>query len=137
MEAAVSAARTATLLLAGAAVQRFGTALEEEQEVLAGVADMAIDLFAMESSLERAKRSAAAGAPAASVHADLAGMVVADRSLALEARSRSLAPSLAGGDEARTLVAGLRRLLRGEPVDRIGLGRRVAAAVTDRGGYPA
>ena len=48
-----------------------------------------------------------------------------------------LAPSLAGGDEARTLVAGLRRLLRGEPVDRIGMGRRVAAAVTDRGGYPA
>jgi alkylation response protein AidB-like acyl-CoA dehydrogenase len=133
-EAAVNAARTATLLLAGAAVQRYGTALEHEQEVLAGLADLAIDLFAMESSLERAKL-ADAGATA-SVHADLARLVIADRASVVEARAKGLGASLAEGDEARTLVAGLRRLLRGEPIDRIALGRRVAASVVARGGYP-
>ncbi len=133
-DAAVANARTATLLLAGAAVQRHGTAIEEEQELLAGLADLAIDLFAMESSLERA-RAAGAGADA-SVHADLARLVVADRASAVEARAKALGASLATGDEARTLVAGLRRILRGEPVDRIALGRRVAASVMAHGGYP-
>jgi alkylation response protein AidB-like acyl-CoA dehydrogenase len=134
-EAAVANARTATLLLAGAAVQRYGTALEAEQELLAGLADLAIDLFAMESSLERAKL-ASTGA-AASVHADLARVVVADRGAAIESRAKTLAASLAEGDEARTLVAGIRRILRAEPIDRITLGRRVAASVIARGGYRA
>jgi hypothetical protein len=134
-QSAVANARTATLLLAGAAVQHHGANLENEQEILAALADLAIDLFAMESSVERA-RQAAAGA-AASVHADLAQMVVAERSAMVESRARALGASLAEGDEARTLVAGLRRILRGEPVDRIALGRRVAASVIARGGYPA
>jgi alkylation response protein AidB-like acyl-CoA dehydrogenase len=133
-EAAVANARTATLLLAGAAVQRHGTALEAEQELLSGLADLAIDLFAMESSLERAKL--ASGGASASVHADLARLVIAERSAMVETRAKGLGAALAEGDEARTLVAGLRRILRGEPVDRIALGRRVAAAVIARGGYP-
>lgn len=133
-EAAVAAARTATLLLAGAAVQRHGTALEGEQELLAGLADLAIDLFAMESSVERAK---AADGPAAAAHADLARLVVAERSASVESRAKAIGASLADGDEARTLVAGLRRILRGEPIDRIALGRRIAASVIARGGYPA
>jgi alkylation response protein AidB-like acyl-CoA dehydrogenase len=134
-EASVAGARSATLLLAGAAVQRHGTELEAEQEILAGLADLAIELFAMESSLERAKL--AADGSNASVHAHLARLVVSERSSNVEARAKALGASLAEGDEARTLVAGLRRILRGEPIDRIALGRRVAASVISRGGYPA
>jgi alkylation response protein AidB-like acyl-CoA dehydrogenase len=136
-EAAVSATRTVTLLLAGAAVQRFGTGLDEQQEVLAGLADLAIDVFAIESSVERAKQSGADGAPNAPVHADLAKLVVADRVGAVEQRAKLLAATIAAGDEARTLIAGIRRVLRGEPVDRIAIGRRVAATVIGQGGYPA
>jgi alkylation response protein AidB-like acyl-CoA dehydrogenase len=136
-EAAVSATRTVTLLLAGAAVQRFGTGLEQEQELLSGLADLAIDLFAIESSVERAKQSAADGLPSAAVHADLARVVVADRVGAVEQRAKTLAASIAAGDEARTMIAGIRRLLRGDPVDRIALGRQVASRVIGRSGYPA
>jgi alkylation response protein AidB-like acyl-CoA dehydrogenase len=128
--AAVNATRTVTLLLSGAAVQRFGTSLEEEQELLVGLADLAIDLFAMESAVERA---ALAPAP---IHGDLASLVVADRAAAVEARAKSLAARVAEGDEARTLVAGIRRLMRADPIDRISLSRRVAAAVTARVAYP-
>ena len=56
---------------------------------------------------------------------------------AVETRAKGLGASLAEGDEARTFVAGLRRILRGEPVDRIALGRRVAASVIAHGGNPA
>jgi hypothetical protein len=55
----------------------------------------------------------------------------------VETRAKALGASLAEGDEARTLVAGLRRVLRGEPIDRSARGRRVAASVISRGGYPA
>jgi butyryl-CoA dehydrogenase len=133
--AAVAATRTVTLLLSGAAVQRYGTSLEEEQELLAGLADLSIDLFAMESVVERAADSGTdevAGAP----HLDLARLVVAERSAEVERRAKQLAARVADGDEARTLAAGVRRLLRGEPLDVIALGRRVAAAVAQRGGYP-
>jgi len=35
-----------------------------------------------------------------------------------------------------SMVAGIRRLMRGEPVDLVTLSRRVAASVIARGGYP-
>ncbi len=133
--AAVAAIRTVTLLLSGAAVQRYGTALEDEQELLAGLADLAIDLFTIESVVERA----AAASPASStgsLHADFATFLVADRLAALEARAKSLAARVAEGDDARTLVAGIRRLMRSDPVDQIDVGRRIAAAVLARSGYP-
>jgi alkylation response protein AidB-like acyl-CoA dehydrogenase len=66
--------RTVTLLCAGAAYQRFGTALENQQEVLADLADLSIDLLAAESALLRAQ--AAAGRGDAAVHAALARAVV-------------------------------------------------------------
>jgi alkylation response protein AidB-like acyl-CoA dehydrogenase len=135
-DAAIAATRTVTLLLAGAAVQRFGAGLEEQQEILSGLADLAIDLFAMESSLERARQAAADDAPRGALHADLARLVIADRSAAVEQRAKWLAASLAEGDEARTLQAGVRRLLRGEPLDRVALLRRVAASVNQAKGYP-
>jgi alkylation response protein AidB-like acyl-CoA dehydrogenase len=137
---AVAAARTVTLLLAGAAVQRYGTHLEDEQELLAGLADLAIDLFTMESVVARASAADGAkdgpGEAAARVHADLARLLVAERLSAVEQRAKALASRVAEGDEARTLVAGIRRLTRGEPIDQIGVARRVAAAVRDRSGYP-
>jgi hypothetical protein len=119
-----------TLLLSGAAVQRYGPRLEDEQELLAGLADLTIDLFAMESVVERA--ASADG----TLHADLASLIVADRAASVEQRAKSLAARVAEGDEARTLVAGIRRLMRGDPIDRIALSRRIAAAVTERSGYP-
>jgi hypothetical protein len=125
-----------TLLLAGAALQRFGAALEEQQEILAGLADLAIDLFAMESVLERATQAATDDPQRSAIHADLARLVIAERSGAVEQRAKWLSASLAEGDEARTLQAGVRRLLRGEPLDHVALLRRVAASVIADRGYP-
>ncbi len=135
---AVAALRIVTLLLAGAAAQRYGTALEDEQEVLAGLADLAIDLFATESAVERAAAQGTAPEPPAAtgLHGDLASLVVAERIGVAEARAKQLAGRVAEGDDARTLVAGIRRLLRTDPVDQIAVSRRVAASIAERAGYP-
>jgi len=133
----VDGLRQVTLLLAGAAVGRFGTALEEQQEILAGIADLAIGVLALESTVIRAEQAVSDAADRASVHADLARLAVADRIGPAELTARTLAASVATGDDARILQAGVRRLLRSEPVDRVPLARSVAAAVLVAGGYPA
>lgn len=129
--------RTATLLLAGSAFTRFGTGLEEEQEVLAGLADLAGACFVAESVLLRAEQAATELAgERAPIHLDLARFVVADLLGSAELVARSLVGAVAVGDEARVLGAGLRRLFRSEPVDRIAVGRRLAEAVLAAGGAP-
>ncbi|MHB8399374.1 MAG: acyl-CoA dehydrogenase family protein [Candidatus Limnocylindrales bacterium] len=135
--ALVEGLRQVTLLLAGAAVQRYGTALEEEQEVLAGLADLVIALFTTESAIVRARQARAeTDAATASSHLDMARLAVLERVGPAELIARSLASRVSDGDEARMLQSGIRRLLRGEPVDRIAIARRVAAAVAAAGGYP-
>ena len=135
--ALVDGLRQVTLLLAGAAVQRYGTALEEEQEVLAGLADLVIALFTTESAVVRASQARGETDPAtASCHLDLARLAVLERVGPAELIARSLAARIADGDEARMLQSGIRRLLRSEPVDRIAIARRVALAIEAAGGYP-
>ncbi len=134
--AQVDAARQVTLLVAGAAVQRFGTALEEQQEVLAAVADLVIQTWAMDSAVARARQAAAAGGKAAAIHADLATLFVAERIAQVEGIARAIAPSVADGDDARLLQSGIRRLLRSEPLDQVALGRRIAASIMAARGYP-
>ena len=61
-EAAVLAAvKKMTLFAAGVASQRFMTALEEQQEIMADLADMISQVFALESALVRAQKIASAG----------------------------------------------------------------------------
>ncbi len=132
----VDGLRQATLLLAGAAVQRFGAALEEQQEVLAGLADLAIALLALETVVVRAEQAATEAPARADDHLLLARLAVADRIGPAELTARTVAASVAEGDDARLLQAGLRRLLRADPVDRVPLARQVAASVKAAGGYP-
>ena len=133
----VDGLRQVTLLLAGAAVQRFGTGLEEQQETLAGIADLSIAVLALESTVLRAEQAVSDAPARADVHRELARLAVADRIGGAEVTARTLAASVATGDDARVLQAGVRRLLRSDPIDRVPLARGVAAAVLAAGGYPA
>ena len=125
----VRAMRTALLVAAGIAVQRYADRLEDEQEVLYRLADVAIALFAAESAVLRARASRDA------LHADLARLVVASSIAAVERGSAEVAAHVQEGDERRMTLAGLRRVLRREPVDGVPLRRGVAAALVERGGY--
>ncbi len=125
----VRAMRTALLIAAGAAVQRYGERLDEEQEVLYRVADAAIALFAAESAVLRARASADA------LQAGLARLVTARSIAAVEHATAEVATRVQEGDDRRMALAGLRRLLRREPVDFVALRRSVAAALVERGGY--
>src|SRR5262249_39922606 len=65
---AVAAFKKVTLLGLGAAVQRFGQALPDEQETLLWLADLVIDTFAAESAVVRAAQATDAGRSDATLH---------------------------------------------------------------------
>jgi alkylation response protein AidB-like acyl-CoA dehydrogenase len=133
----VAGAKKIVLLVAGSALQRYRQALAEEQEVVAAVSDLVMDVYAMESALLRTLKAAGRTSEEACA-AEVAGArsfihETADR-LEIEAR-RALA-RIAEGDTLRTELAVLRRFLRRTPADTIALKRRVADRALELGRYP-
>ncbi|HEU4752776.1 MAG TPA: acyl-CoA dehydrogenase, partial [Armatimonadota bacterium] len=118
------------LALAGQAVQKFGLALESEQEVMATIGDILIDTYAAESAVLRAQQS---GNP---THAQLARLFLGGALDRSAGRAATILPHLAQEDDLRLLLSVARRLTRHEPVDTIAQRRQLAAKVLEAGGYP-
>ncbi|HVN93531.1 MAG TPA: acyl-CoA dehydrogenase family protein [Terracidiphilus sp.] len=134
--AALGAVKKITLFAAGVASQRFMTALENEQEVMADLADMIIQIYALESSLLRAQRMAQSRSGAAESAAAITGLLAEDAiALATQAARRVLAAA-SQGDELVTQLAILRRLAKSTPVDVAALSRSVARKCIEVESYP-
>jgi alkylation response protein AidB-like acyl-CoA dehydrogenase len=78
----LAAVKKMALFAAGVASQRFMTGLEEQQEIMADLADMISQVYALESALLRARKMAAAGRSSAEVAAAMTGLL-ADETMAL------------------------------------------------------
>ena len=132
----VEAARAACLRVAGSAVAKCGDRLGDEQEILAGIADLVIDVFAMESGLLRAHRALDRGA-AADAKVDLVRAGLADGLFRMEGRCRQVLAAVEEGEELRGALAALHGLVPDVPPDGIRLRRRIAGRLLDAGGYVA
>ena len=130
---AVAACRRTTLLVAGVAMQTLGDALQHEQEVLSLVADLAIQTFAADSAVLRAR---AAADTAAGLHETAALVAADDAAAGVERAARTALAALAEGDTLRTHLAGLRRVLKPAPVNTVRLRRQLADAAVAQGAYP-
>ncbi len=125
------------LQAAGGAVQRFRDKLAEEQELIAALANMVMEIYAMESSLLRAQKAAAdKGESAASALIDAARVFIADAAERVEHEGRRSLAAVHEGDMLTTQMAVLKRFGKRPGVDTIGLRRRVAAAVQAQDRYP-
>ena len=132
----LAASKKIVLFAAGVASQRFMTALQEQQEVMADLADIIIQVYALESALLRARKLAAAGKASAQVAAAMTGLL-ADETMALaEQAARQVLAACADGDMLRTQLAILRRLARFTPADSVGLSRAVARQAIQVERYP-
>lgn len=136
-EAAILAsAKKITLFAAGVASQRFMTALQDEQEIMADLADSIIQIYALESALLRARKLSDAGKGSAAAGAAMTGLL-ADESIALiEQAARRVLAACGEGDMLRTQLAILRRLGRFTPSDATSLSRTVAKAALALERYP-
>jgi alkylation response protein AidB-like acyl-CoA dehydrogenase len=132
---ACAAFKKVVLMVAGGAMQRYGTKIEGEQEVLSYLADILIDTYASESALLRAQDAAARKLSNAELHQDAARVAVNEAAGRIELAARSALAAMADGDVLRTQLAALRRLLKITPVNTVALRRRLADATVAKGTY--
>ena len=134
----VAGAKKAFLLAAGSAVQKHRERLAEPelQEVVGALANIVMEVYAMESSLRRAQKGAAARGEAAAALVDASRTFLYDAADRVEKEARTALAATADGDTLRTQLAVLKRFTKREPVDTIALRRRVAAAVEAGDRYP-
>lgn len=132
---AIAQSKKAFLLASGAAVQRFSDKLAEHQEIVASLANIVIDIYAMESSLLRAQKTGAA-ARDASVMGDAARTYIYDAVDRIEKEARTALAATVEGDALSTQLAVLRRFTKHAPVDTIALRRRIAQAALAQNRYP-
>ncbi len=122
--ALVANAKKVTLLTLGIAFQKFMGKLEEEQEVLAGLTDMAMNTFAMESVLLRTQKLAARGK--GEIASEMCSVFCREALELIEPAARAVLAASSEGDTLRTNLAVLKRFTKFEPVNSIGLRRKLA-----------
>ncbi len=127
----VANAKKIALVLMGVGYQRFLGELEKQQEVLAGISDVIMDVFAMESALLRSEKK-----PSESM-SDMTAVLLRDSMARIEISARNVLAACSEGDALRTNMAVLRRFAKYEPVDAIGLRHRIAERLLAAGRYVA
>jgi alkylation response protein AidB-like acyl-CoA dehydrogenase len=133
----VASAKKMFLQAAGGAVQKFREKLAEEQELIAALSNMVMEVYAMESCLLRAKKAAGEkGESAAQTMIDATRAFIADAAERVEHEARRAISAVHEGDMLTTQMAVLKRFGKRSPVDTIALRRRVAAGVQVQDRYP-
>ena len=132
----VASAKKLGLFAAGAATQKYMMQIEQQQEVMGAIADMVIEVYAMESALLRTMKIASAqGGPAAALPIAMTRVYLSQAMDKIEASARKIIADVAEGDMLRTQMAILRRLGKHDPVNTVGLRQEIAEKVIERGRY--
>jgi alkylation response protein AidB-like acyl-CoA dehydrogenase len=129
----VENAKKIALLTLGVAYQKFGLALEEQQEVLAAITDIAMNAFAMESVYLRAQKLAKLGK--GEIVADVTSVFLREAMEIVESAARNALAGSSEGDALRTNMAVLKRFTKFEPVNAIAVRRRIAERLLAAGRY--
>lgn len=133
----VEIAKKIGLLVAGAAVQKYMARLAEEQEILAMISDIVIEVFAMESALLRAMKTMEKfGDEKALIQKAMVKVYVNDGFNRVEGLAKQALSAIAEGDTLRTQLSALKKLTRFTPVNTVALRRMVADHVIKVGKYP-
>jgi hypothetical protein len=129
----VENAKKTALLTLGIAFQKFGMALEEQQEVLASITDIAMNAFAMESVYLRAQKLAKLGK--GEIAADVSSIFLREAMEIVESSGRNALAASSDGDNLRTNIAVLKRFTKFEPINAIAARRRIAERLLAAGRY--
>src|SRR4029077_1211172 len=125
------------LQAAGGAVQKFREKLADEQELIAALSDIVMEVYAMESCLLRTQKAAAhQGESSVQTMIDASRVFIAEAAERVEHEAKRAIAAVHEGDMLTTQMAVLKRFGKRPAVDTIALRRRVAAAVQLQDRYP-
>jgi alkylation response protein AidB-like acyl-CoA dehydrogenase len=132
----VGQAKKLGLFVAGAATQKYMQAIQDQQEIMGAIADMAIESYAMESAVLRAQKIAETkGEAAAALPIAMTRVYLSQAMEKIESAAKKVIAAVADGDMLRTQLAILRRLAKYEPFNTIELRQQIAQKVIERGKY--
>lgn len=121
----------------GTAVQIFGGAAREQQELLAHVANILIECYAIESAIARVEKMTAGDSGRAAIAADIARIYISDATDRAAHAGKQIVNAL-GGHATRTdtLIAAATQVRDHPGTDTIAARRRVGDAVIAHSRYP-
>jgi alkylation response protein AidB-like acyl-CoA dehydrogenase len=132
----VTMAKKIGLLAAGAATQKYMERLAGQQELVALISDIIIEVFAMESALLRSlKKVGKEGEEKSGVQIAVTRVYVNDAFARVEWMAKQIFAAIAEGEELRTQLMALKRLAKNTPVNTIALRREIADSVIPLGRY--
>jgi len=131
----VAAAKKITLFAAGVATQKYMQALQNEQEIMGAIANMAIETYAMESAVLRARKIVERNAESAALATAMTQVYLMSAMEKVEGAARMVLAAASEGDMLRTQMAILRRLCRHDPFNTISLRQTIAQRVIEAGKY--
>jgi alkylation response protein AidB-like acyl-CoA dehydrogenase len=129
----VDNAKKAALLALGIAYQKYGAALEDQQEVLASITDIAMNAFVMESVELRARKLA--NLHKGEIATDVCAVFLREAMEIVESAARNVLAACSEGDTLRTNLAVLKRFTKFEPVNAVAARRRIAERLLAAGRY--
>lgn len=125
------------LMVAGAAVQKLMMKIQDEQEILMNIADMAMVTFEAESMLLRVmKMTDRQGEAASQVQTDMMRCYLNDAVDKVNKAGKEAINAFAGGDEQRMMLLGLKRFTKTEPFNSKDARRRIADKLIAENKYP-
>ena len=126
----VEMAKKIGLMAAGLATQKYMEKLRDEQEIVALIADMVIEIFAMESALLRTlKKVEKSGEEEARIHLASTKVYIDGAFPKVELLARQVLGAVSQGDELRTQLSGLKKFTRYTPINAVALRREIADSV--------
>ena len=131
-------AKKLCLMASGLAAQNLGMELKDNQFVLTGLAEMVLQVYAMESGVLRAQK--VQGLDVSDEHkafVEKAATLGAFGAFAiLEQQAKEVLCAVEKGDSLSTVLAGMRKLVRRPNVDMIGMRQEIAKYIIEKEAYP-
>ncbi len=112
-KALIAKLKKAFLMVAGSAVQKYGTELDQHQQLLMAASDMLIEIYMAESGILRTEKLAKSiGEEAAKVQIAMARLYLYHAVDIISQKGKEGIASFAEGDEQRMMLMGLRRFTK-------------------------
>ena len=125
------------LMVAGAAVQKYGPELEQHQQMLLAASDILIEIYMAESAVLRAEKSTKNSSSNADYQVAMAQLYLYNAVDTITSKAKMAIISFAEGDQQRMMLMGLKRFTKYQNMPNIvGLRNTIAEKVALENQYP-
>lgn len=129
-------AKKIALMIAGLAAQKYGKALDQEQEILVNIADIVSQVYAMEAAILRTEKAIQATGEDKNAQKILYTQIFAQVAFQeIESHAKESLIAMESGDSLRMMLSALRKLTRFMPVNVIEKKRQAAKGVFEAEKY--